>query len=475
MRFVILGGGLSGLSCGAALAMNGHEVVIVEKDSGVGGLARCIKFDGYTFDYGPHLLFGAKVLPLLTEILTPHLDLMPIRRDMERMYFGQRYFKFPFEPKNLLLNMERKRIPGALSGLLVSSFLEDVNHSSMQNVEDWVVRSIGRSLYDYTSLGGYIEKLYGIPPRKVAKDWGIQKLKFLDRLQGGNLFQTGLKALREEKKLGSQVVHYPPRGIEQLAYHIAHRVSDLGGKILLNSKASAIEKETNGIKLHFERNACEETIEADFLVSTIPVSELMKIIHPAPPKDIGEAANGLKYRTLLLVLLCIGKERILDYQCIYFTEQDIPFRRITEFKNLDKTMAPDNKTSLCVEITCFEGDSICMSDDHAVYKSVVGELQRRSIMKERDVEHHAVIRIPHAYPVYDMGYHAFLNKVLNYLGGTDRLLSIGRQGLFHYNNMSNSILAGYEVGQALSASQENDFRGLIQQVYEERREKYSVV
>jgi protoporphyrinogen oxidase len=475
MKCIILGAGLSGLSCGVALAMDGHQVVIVEKDTEVGGLAKCFRFEGYTFDYGPHLLFGTKVLPLLRDILSPDLHLMAVRRDAERIHFDNRYFRFPFEPKNLLLSMERKRVAGGLFGLLASGLSKKTDHLSVKNLEDWVVLKVGRNLYNYTSMGGYVEKLYGIPPKEVAKDWGIQKLKFLNRLEGANLFQAGLKALTENKTVQSQAVHYPSGGIDQLAFHIARRLTELGGKIFLHSEACAVENKTHGVVLDFEKNGHKKQIEADFLVSTIPVSRLVKMIYPPPPKDIVEVSSLLRYRTLLLVLLCIRKERVLNYQCIYFTEKGIPFRRLTEFKSLDKTMVPEGRTSLCAEITCFEGDTICMDDDQAVYTSVVRELHRHGVIKERDVEHYAVLRIPHAYPVYDIGYRAFLNKVLDYLGGTDRLLSIGRQGLFHYNNMSNSIAAGYEVGKALSVSEEDNFKNLIQDVYRGRAEKYSVL
>jgi protoporphyrinogen oxidase len=474
MKFIALGAGLSGLSCAVALRRQGHDVLVIEKDPVVGGLAKSYRVKGYTFDYGPHFVFGSGAVPLLKDILAPKLNLMPMNRNLERVYFRNRYFKFPFEPKNLLLNMEPKKVPGALFDLLLGRILRKLDHSSVKNVEDWVVSAVGRRLYDYTSLGGYIQKLYGIPPMEVAKDWGIQKLKFLGRLQGADLLQLGLKALSEGKKLQSQVVNYPPGGIDWLASHIADRLTDLGGRIQLHSEASAIERRSSGVVLHFKKDGLEETIEGDFLVSTIPVSSLISIIHPSPPKDIVKATHFLKYRTLLLVFICIAKERVLDYQCIYFTEKDVPFRRITEFKNLDYRMAPEGKSSLCVEMTCFEGDAISMSDQHTIFASVVGELQRRGFVNEKDIEHYAVIKMPYAYPVYDIGYNCVLDQVLNYLGGVNRVLSIGRQGLFHYNTMSNSILAGYQVGLALSDAQQEGFDGLIQNVYGERTGKYNL-
>src|SRR4030043_1772154 len=271
MKFIILGAGLSGLSCGIALAGNGHETIIIEKAPEVGGLARSYRTDGYTFDYGPHFLFGPKVLPLLNE-LTPKLDLIPLKRTMERIYFRNRYFKFPFDPKDLLSHMEPSKIPGLLSDLLIRRIFKESKESSANNGEDWVIHSVGRHIYDYMSLGGYIKNLYGIPATEVSKDWGIQKLQFLARWRNINPLQLALKALREEKHLKSQVVNYPHSGIDHLPDELSKKFTQLGGNIHVNSKAISIEQKQEGISAHFLKNGAEEKLRGDFLISTIPIT-----------------------------------------------------------------------------------------------------------------------------------------------------------------------------------------------------------
>ncbi|OGW47167.1 MAG: hypothetical protein A2Y66_09140 [Nitrospirae bacterium RBG_13_41_22] len=472
MRFIILGAGLSGLSCGIALARNGHETVIIESNEEVGGLARSCRIDGYTFDYGPHLIFGPKVLPLLKE-LTPGLNLIPIKRTMERIYFRNRYFKFPFDPKDLLSHMEPSKIPGLLSDLLIRRIFKESKESSANNVEDWVIHSVGRHIYDYMSLGGYIKNLYGIPATEVSKDWGIQKLQFLARWRNINPLQLALKALREEKHLKSQVVNYPHSGIDHLPIQLADKFIRLGGEISFGSKATFVEHQQNSILVHFQKNREEEKRGGDFLISTIPITNLLKITVPPPSKEILRLVDSLRYRALLLLIICIQKEKALDYQCIYFTESKFPFRRITEFKNMDKTMAPETKTSLCVEITCFENEEMFRRDSETIFKDVIQQLESCGFIKRNEVESYTLLRIPYAYPIYDIQYNKALNELLNYLGSLDKLVTIGRQGLFSYNTMSNSILSGYDLGQKLSAAQGNEIKNIIQSVYEERKEKYS--
>lgn len=470
-RFIILGAGLSGLSCGIALARDGHEVHIIEKETEVGGLARSYRIDGYTFDYGPHLLFGPKVLPLLDD-LTPELTLIPIKRASEKIYFRNRYFKFPFDPKDLLVQMEPAKIPGVFFDLILKNIFKKSNESQVNNVEDWVIHSVGKRIYNYMSFGGYIKNLYGIPATEVSKDWGMQKLKFLARWGNMNPFQLAMKALSEEKSLKKQVVNYPQSGIDHLPIQLADRFIRLGGKISFGSKATSVEQQRDSILVHFQNNREEEKRVGDFLISTIPITNLLKITGPPPSKEILRLVDSLRYRALLLLMICIQKEKALDYQCIYFTESRFTFRRITEFKNLDISMAPQTKTSLCVEITCFENDEIFRKDTGTIFGNVIEQLENCGFIKENEVESYSLLRIPYAYPVYGIHYNKALDELLNYLSGLDKLISIGRQGLFSYNTMSNSILSGYDLGQKLSVVRGNEMKNIVLSVYSERKEKY---
>jgi len=52
-RVAIIGGGFSGLSAACYLAKEGYSVTLFEKNSTIGGRARFLKRDGFTFDTGP--------------------------------------------------------------------------------------------------------------------------------------------------------------------------------------------------------------------------------------------------------------------------------------------------------------------------------------------------------------------------------------------------------------------------------------
>ena len=52
-KILILGSGFSSLSASSYLAQMGHDVTVFEKNDSLGGRARQLKKEGFTFDMGP--------------------------------------------------------------------------------------------------------------------------------------------------------------------------------------------------------------------------------------------------------------------------------------------------------------------------------------------------------------------------------------------------------------------------------------
>ena len=52
-KVIVIGAGFSSLSAACYLAKDGYDVSVLEKNATVGGRARQLKKDGFTFDIGP--------------------------------------------------------------------------------------------------------------------------------------------------------------------------------------------------------------------------------------------------------------------------------------------------------------------------------------------------------------------------------------------------------------------------------------
>ena len=54
---LVLGGGPAGLTAGYLLGKLGRDVLVLEAEDQVGGLAKTVERDGYRFDLGGHRFF----------------------------------------------------------------------------------------------------------------------------------------------------------------------------------------------------------------------------------------------------------------------------------------------------------------------------------------------------------------------------------------------------------------------------------
>ena len=59
--YIVIGGGLAGLTAANALAGDGHKVVLLEQSQHLGGRAITQQDHGYLLNLGPHALFAGGV------------------------------------------------------------------------------------------------------------------------------------------------------------------------------------------------------------------------------------------------------------------------------------------------------------------------------------------------------------------------------------------------------------------------------
>ena len=189
--------------------------------------------------------------------------------------------------------------------------------------------------------------------------------------------------------------------------------------------------------------------KCDLVVSTIPITNLVKGLRPSPDADVLYCADKLKYRSLIFFYLMINKEQITDNHWLYFPESEHIFNRSSESKVFSEYMSPDGKTSLCIEITCDMSDDIWNAHPHELSKQIIDGLEEAGLVEKDEIIDYFVHKESHAYPIYDLSYRENLTVVMAYIKQIRNLFSIGRQGLFRYNNMDESIEIGFETAKSI--------------------------
>jgi protoporphyrinogen oxidase len=104
---------------------------------------------------------------------------------------------------------------------------------------------------------------------------------------------------------------------------------------------------------------------------------------------------------------------------------------------------------VCAEITCRIGDEHWRAQDDELIAIAVSDLEQIGLVRAREVLGAFVKKIPHAYPVYDLEYKQHLTPIMDFVHSLENIKTGGRQGLFRYNNMDQSIEMGRKMAWAV--------------------------
>jgi all-trans-retinol 13,14-reductase len=114
---IVIGSGMGGLSCAAALARNGHRVLVLEQFSAVGGQSGMFRRNGFAWDVGMHYLGGfgegSSAAELLDWLAEGHIEMAPVGPVYDTLHFPDG-FEIGFSRPEAALKMDLKdKFPAA--------------------------------------------------------------------------------------------------------------------------------------------------------------------------------------------------------------------------------------------------------------------------------------------------------------------------------------------------------------------------
>ena len=437
---VIAGGGPAGLTAAYELAKHGRSAVVLEADPRlVGGISRTDQYKGYRFDIGGHRFFSksSEINALWREILGGEFI---TRSRLSRIYYNRKFFHYPLKPLDALLKLGPRK-----SALIMASYLKARLRpiKPERTYEDWVVNRFGRELFK-TFFKSYTEKVWGMPSNAISPDWAAQRIKDLSLVKAvasalfGRLANRGevIKTLIDE-------FQYPRLGPGQMWETARDKITGLGGAVHMDRRVTGVEHHEGLVRafLTIDSQGRRTRYEGKHFLSTLPIRELIRAMDPAPPREVVDAAMGLKYRDFLTVVLIVDRAETFPDNWIYIHEPEVRLGRIQNFKNWSPDMVPDpSKSSLGLEYFCFEGDDLWSKTNDELVALARAEIAAIGLARAEEVSDGCVVRVPKAYPVYDDEYQARIALVRRWLEGLPNLQLSGRNGMHKYNNQDHSMM-----------------------------------
>ncbi len=429
MKFGIIGAGPAGLTMGMFLK---SPSLILEKSDHPGGLASSFFDQGYTFDYGPHIMFSKhkKILDFMIRSLGKNVH--RCKRN-NKIFFKDRLIKYPFE--NDLHSLPLRDNYECLRDYLNNKY--KIKYKKPKDLKQWFLFHFGESICR-KYLFPYNEKVWNLPINQLSMLWSER----IPNPPLDDVIKSSL-GINTEGYLHQLYYHYPLKGGYQA-------ISEAWAKKLKIKYSTNVEK-VNKIKEGFLLETDQGNFEFNKLISTIPVHELVKILHPVVPRKIKKAIENLIVNPILEISIGIKGEDQNKFTAVYFPEPNFLVNRISFPKTFSPYNAPIGYYSIQAEITCKKNSEIWKKPDQDVLHHVIqGLLKRRFIRNEKHIVYTNVKRREYAYVVYDRDYEKNTQIVRKWFAQKNIYL-VGRFSYFEYANVdqivesSKSIINKYNL------------------------------
>jgi protoporphyrinogen oxidase len=316
-----------------------------------------------------------------------------------------------------------------------------------RNFEEWVSNQFGRRLFN-TFFKSYTEKVWGMSCKEISADWAAQRIRGLSL---GSAIKNALIPQRyngDRSKVIKTLIHsfrYPRRGPGMMWEVCAEKMKALGGKLEMGCKVTCCSyDEVSGVWTVEYKNAQGDlrAIEAEHIISSAPMRELVCGLSPAVSDRTKCAAESLKYRDFITVMLILKDRQMFDDNWIYIHDPSVKVGRVQNFRSWSPEMVPEpDKVCYGLEYFCFEGDGLWDSSDSALIDIARRELVQIGLAKEGDFIDGCIVRQKKAYPVYDDDYARHVATIREELERRyPNLQLVGRNGMHKYNNQDHAMM-----------------------------------
>jgi protoporphyrinogen oxidase len=429
---VILGAGLSGLSAAHAFQQGGEDHwQVYERAERVGGHARSIVRDGYTFDYGPHILFAADIE---TEELIRDLLRDNFRAQARQAFIYHKAFdlhtRFPFQAH--LFGLPRKLVASCLVDLVQAVEAQARGEFAPGNYEEWMRGFFGNAIAE-TLMIPYARKVWTVEPSEMDFNWIGRRVPTPDfaRVIAGALGD-------DVEQVGATAEFWYPLegGIEALPRALGERV----GPVHLEHELERIELSRR--QLVFSNGT---VASFDNAVYTLPLHLVARLI-PEAPANVVAACAALRYQGILCVNVGVDRSSLSDMHWVYYYEDAFPFHRLSFPANFSPSNVPPGKSSISIEVAYRPDVPL---DEEALVERTLDGLTTAGILDNRDaVEFVDTEQIAPAYVIYDLDHGQNVAVIRDWLA-EQRIFVAGRFGDWQYLNMDHAMRSGREAARSI--------------------------
>jgi phytoene desaturase len=195
-RAIVVGAGLGGLAAAARLRARGYRVTVIEALDRLGGRARVLERDGFTFDMGPTVITAPYLIDDLFALLgadrREYVELLPLDPFYRLLFPDGSQFDFVGDEERLLANIARfepKDVDGYRRLARRARDIFDIGYNQLADQPFHRLREMVRALPAMARLRSD-RAVYDVVASYIRDERLRQVFSFESLLVGGNPFTT---------------------------------------------------------------------------------------------------------------------------------------------------------------------------------------------------------------------------------------------------------------------------------------------
>jgi UDP-galactopyranose mutase len=474
---VVIGAGPTGLSAAYHI---GQDAVLIEQADRVGGWCRSIEDNGFTFDMAGHIMFSND--PYVHEMYQMLLGDNVHWQDREAWIYSKNvYTRYPFQ--GALYGLSPEVIKECIVGAIEARFgslnakkpAEDkgtngdytgperrgmfeplmkangarrprgytgadrrltAHKGPPRNFEEFIYKVWGAGIAKHFAIP-YNQKLWAVPLDEMETSWlgGRVPLPNLEEMIEGALSPSP-KPMGPNARFG-----YPLHGGFQSLMNgfLPH----LAGKLQLETRVIAVSPCKHTVTL-----SDGTVMPYEYLISTMPLPALVRVMGMEAPAEVRKAAAGLRHVSVRCVNIGVGRERLTEKHWIYYPE-DTVFHRIFVQGNASPHCNRPGGFGLTCEITYSDAKPLpCDGDD--LIQRCIEDCHRVGFFRQDDPIWAAnQVDMPVAYVVYDHDRAGNVGVIRDWLSSQDIVLA-GRYAEWEYYNSDHAFIAGKKAAEQVA-------------------------
>lgn len=420
-KYIVVGGGIAGISAAYHLNKKGIKATVFEKENEIGGLCNSFKLGDFTFDYAPHLSFAKD--EYVKQLFSSSCEIISHRPPKMSNYYHGTWVKHPAQNNLYPLELDEKI-------KIIADFVENpYRQKEIKNYEDWLKASYGEYFAENFSKP-YTRKYWALEANEMNTNWvsaRFYKPNITEVLKGAFEKETPNTYYADEMRVPKE------GGYKSFLNAMLKEVNDI------RTNKELVKIDLKQKMLYFKDG---DKQDYDVLISTLPLPEYATLIDDMP-KEVKETCNKLKYTSMALVSLCFNKEKVINDIWFYIYDEDILPARCYSPSQKSPFNAPKSCSSLQFEL-CFSKDKpLKLSDDEAI-AHIISKGKEMGLFKENEIIYKDFRIKQYANVSFYLGMEDDREIIRKFLDES-KIYTAGRFGKWDYLWSDQSLLSGKDV------------------------------